>query len=585
MPDSRLVPTPASSDLPTYTIMVDGEEINSAYRILSIIVTCELSKIPQAEITLLDGDVATEDFEVSNTDDLVPGKTIEIQAGYHGSNDTIFKGVIVKHAIRILQAEASTLTILAKHPAFITTLTRKHKVFPEKKDSEAMEDILGTAGIAYEVESTDIQHESLVQYNATDWDFINMRAEANGKIVIPSGEKIIVKAPDLSAEPGLSLYYGSSILEFEAELDARKSFDNYIAATWSAAEQELKTSEEPGSGVTSAQGNLSVSDLASSLSTGDFNVCIPASVTDQEATAMAKAIIVRNNLARIRGRVKCIGYASLTPGDLINLNGVGERFNGHAFVSGISHSIAEGSWETDIQIGYSPVIYANQYDDITACPASGSLPAINGLHIATVIALENDPEGENRISIKLPHVTDCESTCWARVATLDAGKERGSFFLPEINDEVIVGFIDDDPRKAVVLGMVNSSKLPAPQTAADANNIKGFYTRSKMKVEFDDDKKIITIETPAGNTLVFSEEDSSISLTDQNSNKIKMTTDGITVESCKDISLKAGSGDVKIEGVNLSFKGSSTLKAEGAASAEISSSAITKITGSMVQIN
>ena len=328
MPDNRLVPTPAPSDVITYTILVEGTELNPAYRVLSILVTKELSRIAQAEISLLDGDVSTEDFEVSNTDDLIPGKNIEIQAGYHGNNSTIFKGIIVKHAIKVLQGESSTLNITAKHPAYITSLSRKSKIFKEKKDSEAIEEILGDAGVDKDVDPTNIQHESLVQFNCSDWDFINLRAESNGKLVIPDNDKLLVKSPDLSATPVLSLFYGSSILEFEGEIDARRSFENYISSSWSRADQELKTAQEAQSAVPSPQGNLSVSDLASAISPGDYNIFLTAEVTEQEADEVAKAKITRNNLSKIRGRVKCTGFAGIKPGDLVNLNGVGDRFNG-----------------------------------------------------------------------------------------------------------------------------------------------------------------------------------------------------------------------------------------------------------------
>ena len=584
MPDSRLVPTSAPSDLPSYTILVEGVELNPAYRLLSVLITRELSRIPQAEITLLDGDVATEDFEVSNADVLIPGKAIEIRAGYHGINETIFKGIIVKHAIKILQEQASTLNIVAKHAAFILTLTHKNKVFSNMKDSEAIEEILNSGNITSDVEATNVQQESLVQYNATDWDFINMRAESNGKTVIPGYDTITVKAPSLNAGSVLSLYYGSSILEFEGEIDARNSFNNYSATTWNEANQEITVSDEPGSSVASAEGNLSVSDLATALGTGTFHLFINAPVPEQEADEFTKALILRNNLAKIRGRVKCTGTAAVNPGDLITLYGVGNRFNGQAFVSGVSQSIAGGTWETDLQFGLSPVAFANQFDDVGARAASGALPPIHGLQVAIVVALENDPVGDDRISIKLPQIADGDNTCWARVATLDAGNQRGSFFRPEINDEVIVGFLDDDPRKAIVLGMLNSSSLPAPVTAADTNNIKGFYTRSHMKLEFDDENKIIAIETPAGNKMVFSEQDKQITLTDQNSNQVVMSGTGISMESAQDITIKA-SGDVSIEGVNISLKANAAMKAEGSASAEISASGTTTVKGSMVMIN
>ena len=115
------------------------------------------------------------------------------------------------------------------------------------------------------------------------------------------------------------------------------------------------------------------------------------------------------------------------------------------------------------------------------------------------------PNGENRILVRLPIIDNAAPGIWARVATLDAGENRGSFFLPELDDEVIVGFLNDDPRDAVVLGMLNSSAKPAPITAQDANHEKGFVTRSGMRVHFNDDTKTITIDTPAGNSIKLDE--------------------------------------------------------------------------------
>jgi uncharacterized protein involved in type VI secretion and phage assembly len=88
---------------------------------------------------------------------------------------------------------------------------------------------------------------------------------------------------------------------------------------------------------------------------------------------------------------------------------------------------------------------------------------VQGLQFGLVTQIENDPDGEFRIQVRLP-VIDLQSPgIWARVATLDAGQDRGTFFLPEIDDEVIVGFVNDDPRDAVVLGMLHRLPFrPAP---------------------------------------------------------------------------------------------------------------------------
>jgi hypothetical protein len=106
-----------------------------------------------------------------------------------------------------------------------------------------------------------------------------------------------------------------------------------------------------------------------------------------------------------------------------------------------------------------------------------------------------------------------------------------------------------------------------------------------MKIEFDDDKKIITLETPGGNKITIDDDGKQIALVDQNSNKITMDKDGITIESAKDIIFKASSGDIKADGTNIELKASASMKAEGSASAEFSASGTTTVKGAMVQIN
>ncbi len=157
-------------------------------------------------------------------------------------------------------------------------------------------------------------------------------------------------------------------------------------------------------------------------------------------------------------------------------------------------------------------------------------------------------------------------------------------FRPEIDDEVVVGFLNNDPRHPVVLGHLHSSALPAPIEPKDDNHEKGLVTRSKMRLHFDDDKKIMTLETPIGKTIVLDEDAQNIVVKDDNGNKITLDADGVKIESAKDIVLKA-TGDVKVEGVNLQFKAQAQFKAEGGAGTELSSSAITTVKGSLVKIN
>jgi uncharacterized protein involved in type VI secretion and phage assembly len=219
------------------------------------------------------------------------------------------------------------------------------------------------------------------------------------------------------------------------------------------------------------------------------------------------------------------------------------------------------------------------------------LPAVNGLQIGIVTALENDPDGEDRIQVRLPLVSTTAEGIWARIATLDAGQERGTFFRPEIDDEVVIGFLNDDPRHPVVLGMCHSSAKPAPEPAKDDNHRKGYVSREKLQCIFDDEKKAIVLSTPGGNNMTLSEDNQGIVIEDQNGNKITLDDSGITIESSKGLTLKAATG-ITADGMNVDIKAQSAFKAVGTASAEVSGasttlkgSATTVIQGGMVQIN
>jgi uncharacterized protein involved in type VI secretion and phage assembly len=248
-------------------------------------------------------------------------------------------------------------------------------------------------------------------------------------------------------------------------------------------------------------------------------------------------------------------------------------------------------WDTHIQFGLDPDRYAFIHKDMADAPAAGLAGGVHGLQIGVVVQLQNDPDGEDRIRVRIPVIDNNDQGIWTRIASLDAGADRGAFFRPEIGDEVIVGFINDDPRDAVVLGMLNSSAKPAPLAAQDANNEKGFTTRSKMHLQFNDDTKTITIDTPAGNSIKIDEQGMTIEIKDQNSNKMTMDSSGIKLESPMNIEIKAGvnltlsaAASLTIGGASLGVKADGNLSLEGAL-AKLSASGITEISGSLVKIN
>ncbi len=581
--DDRTIPTSAPADRPTFKVLVSGTQVSTEYQIQAVVVSRAFNRVATAEVLVFDGDPATEDFKVSNAADFLPGAEIEIQAGYHSDEETIFKGIVVRHGLRVYNHKPSVLRVECRDAAVKLTVGRKSAYYYDVKDSEVIEEIASNAGLTPDVEATGVTHEQMVQFYATDWDFLVTRAEANGKLVSTLDGTLVVKAPDASAEPALSLTYGGNLLDFEAVMDARDELAAVEAAGWDAAGQERLELEGAAASAT-APGNATEDELASVLGLETLELRHAGQLADDELQAWADAQRLKSAFAKVRGRARIQGFTGVVPGDLVELGGVGDRFTGKALVSGVRHEINGKNFETDITFGLDPEWFGGRERRIVEAPAQGLLPAVSGLQIGLVSALEGDPAGEDRVQVRVPIVDPAEQGTWARVATLDAGESRGSFFRPEIGDEVVLGFLNDDPRNPVLLGMLNSSAKPAPIAASDDNHEKGFVTRSEMKLLFDDDKKTITLLTPNGNTAVLSDEDGGITLEDENGNKLVMDSAGITIESSADISIKA-SGDVKIEGSNVSSAASAQLKAEGSAGAEISSGGSTVVKGSVVQIN
>jgi uncharacterized protein involved in type VI secretion and phage assembly len=184
------------------------------------------------------------------------------------------------------------------------------------------------------------------------------------------------------------------------------------------------------------------------------------------------------------------------------------------------------------------------------------LPVATGIVIGKVKQRTNDPLNENRILIELPLPDGSTKELWARVATLYATQGAGSFFLPETGDEVVVGFFNQDLNYPVILGSLISTTQTLPYTYTEQNQKKAIVTHEKLKIEFDEEKKVISIQTPGNNQIVVSDEGKSIQLSDQNGNKLNLDSNGITISSSKDILLKSN-GSVIIEAasnVNIGSK-------------------------------
>ena len=572
----------------SYTVKVDGNKMPASIRIMTLRVQSEINHLPTAHLLIIDGNPASHQFDAGNSDLFTPGKTLEIWAGYQGKETMIFSGLVVKHGIDLRSSGLTRLTVMCKDAFVKTTLTPHRKYFSDKKDSQVIEEIVQTyKGLDIQTVATKVKQPELIQYDATDWDFIIMRAEANGCICMVEKAKMTVATPDFKTDPILTLQYGTDILDIEAEIDARQQATSLKTATWHYADQQPAeaTAAEP---TLAKQGNLPGSKVAEALNAAAVWKHGGKLETD-ELQAFADAALLKQRMATIRGRVRAFGNALVKPGTLIELQGLSDRFNGKAWVSGVQHRIEEGIWTTDIQFGWS-ANWFSQENDITQAAPPPLLPPMMGLQIGVVTGLQDDPDKEERILVRLPMIDATADGTRARIVSLDAGDKRGFYSRPDIGDEVIVGFLQNDPREVIVLGSLYSSKkpIPPPFQTKDDNTLKGFVSKRKVEMVLKDaDKKqTFWLKTPNGNQLLVSDdsEQKQILIQDQHGNRIVMSEEGIQIESFKDLTLKAA-GTLKLDGVNIEQSASAEWKAEGTASVEVSSSVKAVLKGGIVQIN
>jgi uncharacterized protein involved in type VI secretion and phage assembly len=210
---------------------------------------------------------------------------------------------------------------------------------------------------------------------------------------------------------------------------------------------------------------------------------------------------------------------------------------------------------------------------------------IFGVMIGIVIKNDsaNDAEkpGPGRVKVKIPLLGMLESN-WARIASFMAGKERGAFFLPEVDDEVLVAFENGDVNKPFIIGALWNGKDVPPETNSDGkNNMRVVKTRSGHIIQFCDkkDEEKILVKSAKGQILEMNDKNGSetFSIADKSGkNKIVISTkdNKVTITSEKDIEFSAPKGKFSVNAKNIEIKSSADTKIEASANMTIKGAAV-----------
>ncbi len=192
--------------------------------------------------------------------------------------------------------------------------------------------------------------------------------------------------------------------------------------------------------------------------------------------------------------------------------------------------------------------------------------------VVGVVTNNKDPDVLGRVKVKFPWLSDTDESHWARVVTPMAGGGRGFYFLPEVDDEVLVGFEHGDVRLPYILGSLWNGKDKPPEKNDDGkNNLRVIKSRSGHLIRLDDTDrqgKIEIIDTSAKNKITISTKDNSI-----------------TIEADADITIKSSKGKLVLQGQGVEITSKAAVKIEATSNMDLKSNAQLNIKGAMVNIN
>lgn len=586
----------------SFEILVNGSKINDLVEVLEITTQMEVNRISSATLLILDGGaigVENEPFTNSEGNDFIPGNEISIAIGYDGKNKEVFSGIISAQGLSVSNGN-SQLTVRCKDKAVKMTKGRLNSIAQNQKDSDILSSIASAHGLQSDIAATTTEWPGMLQFSSSDWDFTVIRAEMNNMMVLTDLNKLIVKEFDFSGSPKAEINASQYIINIDLNLDSESIADTYELNVWDDKTQAINTITASINDEL-AQGNLSAEQIAQKVNIDDSGHFSSATLPASELTAWGKALTTKAVLSKIQGRITIPGTSEIKAGDLITISGFSARFNGKAFVSKVVHTLRDGDWITLLSVG-RPAHWHSSLPDVEDRSASGLIPAVSSPQIAKVKKIHEDPDGNYRVLVNLPAFSGkgMDDGIWARLAFPYASNDAGFFFFPETGDEVLVTFLNNDPRFPVITGALYSSKNLPKEVPDEKNKFKAIYTKSGIKIRFDDEDKILLIDTPGGNSFTLDDKNKTISLKDMSDNSVVLDSSGIALKSAKDIkltadgniditavkgiNLKAGS-DLKAEGLNVQLSAQVGLTAKGTASAELSASGQTTLKGAMVMIN
>jgi phage protein D len=458
-------------------------------------------------------------------------------------------------------------------------LTRGRRVvgFQEMTVSDVATKIARAAGLQVgQVDPTSTVHQQLSQGNVSDWDFLRRLAADTGAEVAVREGKLEFRRPTKASqapagtaavEDPLVLELGRNLLQLRAVVTSGEQVPEVEVRGWDAAGKRAVVGTAKAA-TRSAQIGASPGDLAGQFGAPMLVAGTPCAAqveVDEAAAALAEQ--VSGGFAELVGVIR--GNPAVRAGTAVTLAGAGAPFDGKYAVTTSRHVF-------ELQTGYTTSFAVTGAQDrslwgVVEGSSGGTDAGGHGVVIAQV-SDNRDPEERGRVRLTFPWLSDDFVSDWARTVQPGAGGGRGALVVPEVGDEVLVAFEQGSFQRPYVLGgLYNGMDKPDPGevTLIDGNsgavNRRAFVSRTGHRLEM--------VESAAGaQGIVLRTGDGKLTLDlDQRATQVTVHSDGtVTIESQGDVSVKATTGTLRLEGQDVQIKGRTGVTVDGGASCSIS---------------
>lgn len=494
------------------------------------------------------------DYELIEQSAWEIGKPLEVLMGDSDELAVLFKGEITGIEAAIDPQGLGSVTIHGYDKSHRLRRGRKSVVFLEKKDSAIVTEIARATGLSVKITNTTVTHKYVLQDNQTDWEFIKERARRNGMDIWVSEDKLFMAPPPASSAP-IDLHLGDQLRSLRARLSAAGQAAEVTVHGWDHAAKKMVEGKASGNdakfvpqiGETKKPGAIADSAFGkASVAVSSATIRAP-----EEATAIAKAALneIAGDAVFAEGVVR--GDVRLRAGVRVNIDGAGRTFNGKYLLTEVRHIYDQAGFRQEFVAAGR---HSTDLLSLVAPPPAHPVPQIR----TAIVTNNDDPDNLGRVKVMFPTLPGEIESDWCRLLTTGAGPETGLFWIPDIDDEVLV--IGTDMDQIFVLGSLWNG-LDKPPPAPGAPDASGGEVRITSRIIRSRSGHLIELRDEEGSERILIRDKS-----EKNFIVFDTKAESITIESAKDITLKA-KGDIKLDAqgkLDIVSKGAMSLKGSAA---------------------